>query len=111
MGSAPVEQRRMSNHESCFSVDFRRSVSSAMSTDTDDECAAEGRASTETAMGTAGPSSAVVPSTSVLLITANVGSVFEDAEALAPKWRHEVIKFIGEQNPQFVAIHFQEVRN
>ena len=79
----------------------------SMSTDTDEECAAEGGASTETAMGTA----AVSSSTSLLLITANVGSVFEDAEALAPKWRHEVIKFIGEQNPQFVAIHFQEVSN
>ena len=77
----------------------------SMSTDTDEECAAEGGASTETAIGTADPS------TSLLLITANVGSVFEDAEALAPKWRHEVIKFIGEQNPQFVAIHFQEVSN
>ena len=84
----------------------------SMSTDTDEECAAEGGASTETAIGTADPSTAAVSSsTSLLLITANVGSVFEDAEALAPKWRHEVIKFIGEQNPQFVAIHFQEVSN
>ena len=82
-----------------------------MSTDTDEECAAEGRAGTETGIGnTETSSTALVPSTSLLLITANVGSVFEDAEALAPKWRHEVTKFISEQNPQFVAIHFQEVR-
>ena len=83
-----------------------------MSTDTDEECAAEGRAGTETGIGNTETlsSTALVPSTSLLLITANVGSVFEDAEALAPKWRHEVTKFISEQNPQFVAIHFQEVR-
>ena len=82
-----------------------------MSTDTDEEYATEVRAGTEPAIRTADPSTAVndVSSTSLLLITANVGSVFEDAESLSPKWRHEVIKSIAEQNPQFVAIHFQEV--
>ena len=92
-----------------LSLFLRRSVSSAMSTDTDEECAAEGAANTETAFSSSSPAAVDPTSTSVLLITANVGSVFEDAEALAPKWHHEVIKFIDSQSPQFVAIHFQEV--
>ena len=46
---------------------------------------------------------------STMLITANVGSIFEDADRLVPQWRSEVVRKIGLEAPLFVALHFQEV--
>lgn len=45
----------------------------------------------------------------VMLISANVGSIFEDPEALIPNWIDEVNGHLAALEPQFVAIHFQEV--
>lgn len=45
----------------------------------------------------------------VLLITANVGSIFEEPSLLIPQWLEQVIGEIQRQQPKFVAIHCQEV--
>ena len=45
----------------------------------------------------------------MLLITANVGSIFDDPQSLIPQWVAQVSQQIKEQNPGFVAIHCQEV--
>lgn len=45
----------------------------------------------------------------ILLITANVGSIFDDPENLIPQWLTQVTVQIKVQNPAFVAIHCQEV--
>jgi hypothetical protein len=45
----------------------------------------------------------------VLLITANVGSIFEEPATLIPQWLDQVIAEIQRQTPKFVAIHCQEV--
>jgi hypothetical protein len=45
----------------------------------------------------------------VLLITANVGSIFEEPSVLIPQWLEQVIGQIQKQDPKFVAIHCQEV--
>ena len=47
---------------------------------------------------------------SVSLITANVGSIFEDSANLVPTWHNEVTAHLSRNHAQFVAIHFQEVR-
>ena len=45
----------------------------------------------------------------VLLITANVGSIFEEPNALISQWMTKVMDHIAASRPQFVAIHCQEV--
>ena len=45
----------------------------------------------------------------LLLITANVGSIFDDPQSLMPQWMPQISQQIKEQNPGFVAIHCQEV--
>ena len=45
----------------------------------------------------------------ILLITANVGSIFDDPQNLIPQWLAQVCQQIRAQNPAFVAIHCQEV--
>eukprot|EP01135_Chromosphaera_perkinsii_P004238 Nk52_evm27s272 gene=Nk52_evmTU27s272 len=45
----------------------------------------------------------------VLLITANLGSLFEQFEALLPLWTSQIVHQISITKPAFVAIHFQEV--
>ncbi|XP_065318359.1 inositol polyphosphate-5-phosphatase A-like isoform X5 [Gordionus sp. m RMFG-2023] len=46
---------------------------------------------------------------SVLLITANVGSVFEFADKLMLNWFEQIFNAINEYKPQFLALHFQEI--
>ncbi|XP_050080509.1 uncharacterized protein LOC126568131 [Anopheles maculipalpis] len=45
----------------------------------------------------------------VLLITANVGSVFEDPSNLLHLWIKELLDHIAAQQPAFIALHLQEV--
>lgn len=49
------------------------------------------------------------PSVPSLLITSNVGSIFEDPDILIPQWKKEVLQLISRTRPHFVALHFQEV--
>ena len=72
-----------------------------MSTDTDDEGLGVAAANTST------PSP--LETVSTVLITANVGSIFEEPETLIPKWHAEVIGYLAATKTQFVAMHFQEV--
>ncbi|KAJ7385542.1 Type I inositol 1,4,5-trisphosphate 5-phosphatase [Desmophyllum pertusum] len=44
----------------------------------------------------------------VLLITANVGSVFENRDGLEEHWIRETLGTITRLKPKFVALHFQE---
>lgn len=44
----------------------------------------------------------------VLLITANVGSVFENRDGLEERWIREIVSTITRYKPKFVALHFQE---
>ncbi|XP_020603645.1 type I inositol 1,4,5-trisphosphate 5-phosphatase-like [Orbicella faveolata] len=44
----------------------------------------------------------------VLLITANVGSVFENRDGLEKGWIRETVGTITRLKPKFVALHFQE---
>lgn len=44
----------------------------------------------------------------VLLITANVGSVFENRDGLEERWIRETVGTITRFKPKFVALHFQE---
>ncbi|XP_075147189.1 inositol polyphosphate-5-phosphatase A isoform X3 [Haematobia irritans] len=44
-----------------------------------------------------------------LLVTANVGSLFEDPKRLLKPWLSEFLKKIAELDPRFVALHLQEV--
>lgn len=46
---------------------------------------------------------------SLLLITANVGSLFEDVKHILPGWTQEVHQKIASLAPKFVALHFQEI--
>lgn len=71
-----------------------------MSTDTDDESGV--------GLGSGQPVW-LSQNVSTLLITANVGSIFEDPDTLIPTWQEQVIKHIATSRPQFIAIHFQEV--
>ena len=77
-----------------------------MSTDTDDDV---GVVSSATAAGEPpmAPSSPV-ETVSTVLITANVGSIFEDPEQLVPQWHAEVLGYLAATKTQFVAMHFQE---
>lgn len=48
----------------------------------------------------------------MLLITANVGSIFENPpskECLIPRWVSHVLDLVERVQPHFVGIHFQEV--
>ncbi|XP_078711416.1 inositol polyphosphate-5-phosphatase A isoform X1 [Lampetra fluviatilis] len=45
----------------------------------------------------------------LLLVTANVGSMFEDTEHLQKNWLQEFYKTVHSQGPQLVAVHCQEV--
>jgi len=45
----------------------------------------------------------------VLLITANVGSIFEEPKALISQWMAKVMEHVAAVKPHFVAIHCQEV--
>ena len=47
--------------------------------------------------------------TNTVLITANVGSVFEDPIRLMPIWLDQFEKFLLRAPPGFVALHCQEV--
>lgn len=45
----------------------------------------------------------------VLLISANVGSIFEDPQDLLKIWIKEFLKVINQAQPKFLALHCQEV--
>ena len=45
----------------------------------------------------------------ILLITANVGSIFDDPQNLFSQWMLQMCQQIRTQNPAFVGIHCQEV--
>ncbi|XP_016952488.1 uncharacterized protein LOC108026201 isoform X3 [Drosophila biarmipes] len=47
--------------------------------------------------------------TDVFLVTANVGSLFEDPERLLQLWLHEFLAKIAHVQPRFLALHLQEV--
>ncbi|XP_074642951.1 inositol polyphosphate-5-phosphatase A-like [Tubulanus polymorphus] len=47
--------------------------------------------------------------TNVLLITANVGSMFEDPERMLKMWLGEFLKQVHSCQPDFLAVHCQEV--
>ncbi|XP_037537047.1 inositol polyphosphate-5-phosphatase A [Nematolebias whitei] len=47
--------------------------------------------------------------TDVLLVTANVGSLFDNVGEIQNGWLQELYKTIHKCKPQFVALHFQEV--
>ncbi|XP_062850890.1 inositol polyphosphate-5-phosphatase A-like [Trichomycterus rosablanca] len=47
--------------------------------------------------------------TGILLITANVGSLFEDPENLQKPWLQEFYQTVHTHKPHFVALHCQEV--
>ncbi|KAM9365244.1 inositol polyphosphate-5-phosphatase A isoform 2-T3 [Pholidichthys leucotaenia] len=50
-----------------------------------------------------------VQGTGILLVTANVGSLFEDPTNLQKTWLREFYQTIQTHTPQFVALHCQEV--
>ncbi|XP_059092740.1 inositol polyphosphate-5-phosphatase A-like isoform X2 [Tigriopus californicus] len=81
----------------------RHSYSSSMSTDTEDDVGLTMEASV------AKINLEDLSTVTVMLISANVGSIFEDPEALIPNWIDEVNGHLAALEPQFVAIHFQEV--
>lgn len=45
----------------------------------------------------------------VLLVTANVGSLFDNVGEIQNEWLQELYKTIHSYKPQFIALHFQEV--
>ncbi|XP_073321525.1 inositol polyphosphate-5-phosphatase A [Pagrus major] len=47
--------------------------------------------------------------TDVLLVTANVGSLFDNVGEIQNEWLQELYKTIHNYEPQFIALHFQEV--
>uniref|UniRef100_A0A673CAD0 inositol-polyphosphate 5-phosphatase n=1 Tax=Sphaeramia orbicularis TaxID=375764 RepID=A0A673CAD0_9TELE len=47
--------------------------------------------------------------TGILLVTANVGSLFEDPENLQKTWLREFYQTVQSQKPHFLAVHCQEV--
>ncbi|CAN9513399.1 unnamed protein product [Ophioblennius macclurei] len=47
--------------------------------------------------------------TDVLLVTANVGSLFDNVGEIQNDWLQELYKTINSCKPQFIALHFQEV--
>ncbi|XP_061766868.1 inositol polyphosphate-5-phosphatase A-like isoform X3 [Nerophis ophidion] len=49
------------------------------------------------------------PGTGILLVTANVGSLFEDPEHLQKTWLKELYQTVQSHKPHFLALHCQEV--
>ncbi|KAG7274736.1 hypothetical protein CRUP_035527, partial [Coryphaenoides rupestris] len=49
------------------------------------------------------------PGTGILLVTANVGSLFEDPENLQKTWLREFYQTVHSHKPHFIAVHCQEV--
>ncbi|XP_029915878.1 inositol polyphosphate-5-phosphatase A isoform X1 [Myripristis murdjan] len=47
--------------------------------------------------------------TDVLLVTANVGSLFDNVSEIQSEWVRELCKTVHNYKPQFMALHFQEV--
>lgn len=47
--------------------------------------------------------------TDVLLVTANVGSLFDNVGEIQNEWLQELFMTIHTNKPQFIALHFQEV--
>uniref|UniRef100_A0A0K8WHV3 inositol-polyphosphate 5-phosphatase n=1 Tax=Bactrocera latifrons TaxID=174628 RepID=A0A0K8WHV3_BACLA len=45
----------------------------------------------------------------LLLVTANVGTLFEDPLILMQQWIHEFMLTVKQLHPQFIALHLQEV--
>ncbi|XP_034025801.1 inositol polyphosphate-5-phosphatase A [Thalassophryne amazonica] len=45
----------------------------------------------------------------VLLITANVGSLFDNVGEMQSEWIRELCKIVHSHKPKFIALHFQEV--
>ncbi|XP_073402502.1 inositol polyphosphate-5-phosphatase A isoform X3 [Dendrobates tinctorius] len=52
---------------------------------------------------------AAAPGTGILLVTANVGTLFDDTENLQKNWLREFYQTVHAQKPQFVSLHCQEV--
>uniref|UniRef100_A0A2K6F4S3 inositol-polyphosphate 5-phosphatase n=1 Tax=Propithecus coquereli TaxID=379532 RepID=A0A2K6F4S3_PROCO len=51
---------------------------------------------------------AAAPGTAVLLVTANVGSLFDDPENLQKNWLREFYQVVHAHKPHFMALHCQE---
>nr|KAF6456497.1 inositol polyphosphate-5-phosphatase A [Rousettus aegyptiacus] len=51
---------------------------------------------------------AAAPGTAVLLVTANVGSLFDDPENLQKNWLREFYQVVHTHRPHFMALHCQE---
>uniref|UniRef100_A0A2K5Q8C2 inositol-polyphosphate 5-phosphatase n=2 Tax=Cebus imitator TaxID=2715852 RepID=A0A2K5Q8C2_CEBIM len=51
---------------------------------------------------------AAAPGTAVLLVTANVGSLFDDPDNLQKNWLREFYQVVHTHKPQFMALHCQE---
>uniref|UniRef100_F7HTA8 inositol-polyphosphate 5-phosphatase n=1 Tax=Macaca mulatta TaxID=9544 RepID=F7HTA8_MACMU len=51
---------------------------------------------------------AAAPGTAVLLVTANVGSLFDDPENLQKNWLREFYQVVHTHKPHFMALHCQE---
>ncbi|XP_045506530.1 uncharacterized protein LOC123702780 [Colias croceus] len=45
----------------------------------------------------------------LLLVTANVGSIFEDPSVMLPIWTAEFLQAVSRMDPKFIALHLQEV--
>ncbi|XP_047512636.1 inositol polyphosphate-5-phosphatase A isoform X1 [Pieris napi] len=45
----------------------------------------------------------------LLLVTANVGSIFEDSSVMLPIWTSEFLQAVTRMDPKFIALHLQEV--
>ncbi|XP_047539646.1 inositol polyphosphate-5-phosphatase A isoform X1 [Vanessa atalanta] len=45
----------------------------------------------------------------LLLVTANVGSIFEDPFVMLPIWTSEFLQAVSRMDPKFIALHLQEV--
>ena len=57
-----------------------------------------------------GSNNAQNTSVNTVLVTANVGSVFEDTDRLMPIWLEQFDAFLERTKAEFVAIHCQEVQ-
>ncbi|KAL0860853.1 hypothetical protein ABMA27_009391 [Loxostege sticticalis] len=45
----------------------------------------------------------------LLLVTANVGSIFEEPSTMLPIWTSEFLQAVARMDPKFIALHLQEV--
>ncbi|XP_028157150.1 type I inositol 1,4,5-trisphosphate 5-phosphatase isoform X3 [Ostrinia furnacalis] len=45
----------------------------------------------------------------LLLVTANVGSIFEEPSVMLPIWTSEFLQAVARMDPKFIALHLQEV--